>query len=363
MTPQLTPLTSEQRRAAYEQARQIVAGPVRALAEFASETVSEYSAKTMRYITWLAYLALFMAYLPSAIHIQDAAYQIALEAIGHQISAVVIAYCTVGLAESGILIFSLAFAVLPSGWLSKTFLFAGAFTSLALALAGNITQAEPHNLLSWLMAVAPPLLATGLTFVLKQQTLTANRNRRSAIIALQVASEKRNDILGRPEQSETWPVAWTSALWEAIRKANARGRGKADRIVIMNAMSTAQQIDLVRYEIAAHAGGLTSAMQSAPVVPEPVASEKQAEPVRKRTAKRTRNTNGSGLQNENIRPLANGKYEAFCKPCGFASELETRKGAINSYNAHSKKADHNANVAMQSVANTNGNTKTTEVMT
>ena len=246
----LNPLTYDQRQAAHVTASARVAGDVPQLSDYADNATSEYPPLMTSAIIVLTVLALAFAFAPSAIRIYDAAQAVAMESLPHEESARAIAISMVSLAEIGMVIFSLAFAVLPTGRLAQMMLGSGIAFAFAIAIIGNWTQAQPVTALAWLETLAPPLIVIALSYVLKEQMLIAIRNYRASRIAFAEAVAKRVAILAQPEQAPQWNVAFATALREELIVANRKGRGAKERTALMRSLSNADWASLIRRELA-----------------------------------------------------------------------------------------------------------------
>jgi hypothetical protein len=269
-------------------------------------------------------------------------YDVAFDSIGHGASSLVIGGSMVLLAEIGMVIFSLAFAVLPGSKASNRILIASALVATVIALSGNITAAQPpafgdaRFLVSWLEAVAPPALVLGTAYVLKEQMLTAIHERSKRTALYKQALVDRNRILEEPESASGWSMRYFEALRDRIYRANARGKTKALR----NSLSTANWIALVKRELdkeaqlqALYAGIVASGQESAP----PKRSKSAASNGRKALPQNGHTPAQSATPN--IEAFQRGdKWVAVCPypECGREFEAEEEFRALQSCRGHQK---------------------------
>lgn len=332
-------LNDNERRKAKIGATEVVAGPVPEPSNYEHMIISKYPESIQLLIVALAVILLIAAFLTSAIRIYDVGHEVAYKSLPHEASAITIAVSMVLLAETGMIIFSLAFAVLPSGKISRFFLFCGAATATAIALVGNITAAHPPSLsdplfaVSWLEATAPPLLVLGTAYVLKEQMLERIRLRSERTAKYNNAIAERDRTLRNPESASDWGLRYAEALKDAIYRANSRS-AKAVR----NTLSTENWIALVKRELDKDTqlqelyAGVTTATA-------------------KRNSRKPHSTTATANnRNTQLRPhyeskTATAKITAFernnqwiavCENCGREFERDTARAAEQSCRAHQK---------------------------
>lgn len=337
---QIQPLTQDQRQNAKDAAllalkRNLGQEPER-------DSFSEYSAsKYPRYITWtiigLCVALLLSAFTPSALRLFRIGSVEFANSIPEAGSIFAVGIATVLTAEIAQVVFSLAFAVVQNanrtqrGWL----LFMASIAT-AIALVGNVTVANPHDLFTWLEALAPPLLVLGTAYVLKEQWLNAIHQRHANEIAYQVAVTEWKQLTSNLEQHAEWMHYYANALWDAIRKGQGRGKRAKEMLAT-----------------------LTVADRRALVYRELQSEKWYAEPVMQASVQRNGNGSVNGqLTGEVVQALQNaavgeGSVTVQCPQCEWNITKGDAKSARLALTAHSKK-HFNADVQLHLHRNGNG---------
>jgi len=255
-------LTEAERLDARDIARQNVirrAGHKPERRQFDHHAASQYPRYVVSLVTMIMLALLVAAFVPSAMRL----YRIASDTFGHAINserakqAAGLAFIL--LAESGQIGFTLAAGVLAIERVSeRRLLYSAAIISTLIAVVGNVELALGA---SWwhvidqpfatLEAIAPPVLVIIAATVLKHLMLESVRQRHANERAYQQALADWQAATADPEASPHWRAAYANALKQKLIEVNSRGRGKSDRLAIMQHMTNADWRALVMRELRA----------------------------------------------------------------------------------------------------------------
>jgi hypothetical protein len=201
-------------------------------------------------ITLLCLIALMGAFTLSATNLNAIGRDTVAHSIEHSGSVAFGGIAVVILAETAQIIFSLALALVDD-LRSKSVLYSGMIASTAIALVGNIEYAKPDTYFHWFIAVIPPLVVLGLGFILKVQALHAISNRHEAKRQFQLALVEYQKATANPEMSPMFKPAYANALREMLVKINSKGRGKNERVAMMQSFTGDEWRMLVQQELSA----------------------------------------------------------------------------------------------------------------
>lgn len=209
--------------------------------EFDDFTASQYPGWVSFLIILLCMLALIAAFVPSAIRL----YQIGSETFGYSIahtaSKSAVGISTVILAETAVVLFSLALAVIQPSRASRRLLFGSMAIASAIALVGNAQIALPghwRNPFAYLEALAPPVLVLSVSWVLKEQLLHAVARRHANEQAYQTALADWLNATAEPEVSPRWAASYANALKQMLIDTNGRGTGAMRRRELMAGLTS-----------------------------------------------------------------------------------------------------------------------------
>ncbi len=285
----LAPLTEEERLNARDRACRAVirkigpqpmreqfnrAGPRPVREQFEDTAISEYPAWMTRAIGAMLLIAFAGAFATSAFSVFSAGRDHYLAAMGSgagiEWQAVIVGVAVVLLAEFLTIASVLAARILLAGrriWQLVMMLPIAA--GVVMAVTANAVIARPVGFWPWLVTVAPPVSVVFLSLILEQIALTdikrRHANERAFQVALrewklqtqadeqayQAALHEWEQRVAQPEQSPHWPQAYANSLKEALREANSRGRGRAERLEYMGTLTGAEWSVLVTRELLA----------------------------------------------------------------------------------------------------------------
>lgn len=284
---QLYQLTDEQRLQARNEAKRVIIAsygneptreqyqrPLPLLpdrADYEHRTVSEYPAWLIKVIAVFMSIVFVAAALPSLFRLYRVGYDYFYMGIENGIQAQIVGVSTFLLAEFLIVLSTVAMRVLFSSKRARASFLIPIGLGLAMAFVGNWTITQPHDAMSWLETIVPPIAVLFTAMVGEQMVLhsvktryaneRAYKNDYKAIeierreqqqaekLAYQDAVTRWHDATKEPEQSEQWIQAYANALRSKLIEVNSSGRGKTERVEYMEALSHEQWIDLIRFEI------------------------------------------------------------------------------------------------------------------
>lgn len=222
-------LLQEQRNAAYDAARQRIAGSQPVL--IYTQTQGRFSSQFTSGVQIMVAFMMVVAFLPSAMRIHAVALNAASELFGiGTTSQYVSALCVVLLAEVCQIAFSIAFAT-ATGRFERIGYGIGAAFGTAIALAGNGAASALNidlRLFSFtdafkiLDTFAPPVITLIAAQVIKSQALHAAELRTRAQSEYANALTEWNFAFANASQSAEWNSVLANSLRDALRNANRR---------------------------------------------------------------------------------------------------------------------------------------------
>jgi hypothetical protein len=286
---QIYRLNDEQRLTAKNEARQIVIAqygneptleqfqrPLPLLPDrenYEGRTVSEYPAWLTKVISTFMVIVFIAAALPSLFRLYRVGYDYFYAGIESGWQATVVGVSTFLLAEFLIVLSTVAMRVLFKSTLARAMFILPIGLGLAMAFVGNWTITQPHDAMSWLETVVPPIAVLFTAMIGEQLTLHSIKSRYANERAYQqdrraIESERReqqqaekqayrhavtiwHNATNSPENSEFWLSAYANALREQIVRANDSGRGRTERMEYLSNLSRDEWISLIRQEIQA----------------------------------------------------------------------------------------------------------------
>jgi hypothetical protein len=321
---QIQPLRQDQRLDAREAAllalqRSIGNEPQRE--EFAQHSASKYPRYIVYTIMVLCIMLLLSAFTPSALRLFRVGAIEFASSVPEAGSIFAVGLATVLTAEIAQVVFSLAFAIVPdASRMQRVWLLFMASLATAIALVGNVTVANPHDLFTWLEALAPPLIVLGTAYVLKEQWLNAIEQRHANELAYQIAIAEWKRLTSNLEHHADWTRFYANAIRDAIRIAQGRGKRAKEMLA---ALTNTDWSLLVHRELQ------SEEWYAAPVMLAPV----------------QRSANGSvngRLTGEVVQALQNAETDASgvtvqCPDCEWNTTRDNAKSARLALTAHSKK--------------------------
>jgi hypothetical protein len=287
MNIQINSLTDEQRLSAKEQARRIVVAsygaeptseqfqrPLPSLPsreDYENRSISEYPVWVSKLIAIFMGIVFIAAALPSLFRLYTVGRDYFLMGIDDYVQASIVGFSTFLLAEFLIVLSTVAMRVLFKSNLARAAFIIPIVLGMAMAFVGNWTITQPHDAMSWLETVAPPIAVLFTAFIGEQLILhnlkTRHANERAFQLDYrQIEQERRQqqeaekasyreslrkwqEAINRPEQSEAWLSAYANAIWQQLLIANDFGRGKTERVEHLNSLDKSSKIALVRQQI------------------------------------------------------------------------------------------------------------------
>ena len=313
----LQALTEADRLDARDQAKRNVirrAGEKPRRADFRDHAIGNYSPGAVRLITGFMVVLIAAMFVISSMrlfHIGRATFG---ETIAHERSATAAGVAIIFGAEAGTLGFMLFAGLLGrDNRRDRRALYFAAGLSTAIALVGNVQQALGGSWRSaitadpfgFLEATAPPVIVLFGATVLKHFLLDGMKQRQANETAYQAALADWEQRTADPESDPHWRAAYATALREKIMQTNAKGRGRDERLAIMQGLAPEEWRELVMREIQAdhwwHEPGATSHGNAAQVPAGVVINPLAATPAGVISA--PQNGNGNGHHNGNGRGL------------------------------------------------------------
>ncbi len=229
-------LTEVQRLAAYERARKWAAGPRPKLSSNLDSAPSKYPRQVIGLVLVLCFILLIAAFIPSAIRLHKSGSQEFCQALDSTSELCnIVGISTVLTAEIGSLVFILALSVVESVAaiklgrikfdLVRSLLWASALSCVLMAVVGNAHIGRPWQtgiLFDWLVTFIPPVLVLSVGYVLKDLLLQTIATRHKRLYEYERRLDIHLKLLEEPEQATKWLKNYSTALKEALQRANKR---------------------------------------------------------------------------------------------------------------------------------------------
>ena len=127
--------------------------------------------------------------------------------------------------------------------------------SLAIALVGNWVATSPDDADVWaiLETLAPPVIVLVIALILEGMVLHSVKERhgRTLLYERALAKWQADTSITSLETHPLWKARWANALREAIEQYNARGRGRDERVKLMQSLTRQDWSRLVWREMLA----------------------------------------------------------------------------------------------------------------
>lgn len=233
----LATLTEEKRIEAQERARQnMIArhGGAPRLEDFEQHNHSRFGATVERITFRFMVVMLLSAFIVSSLHVYFVGKVAFRQGINNEWQSVIVGMALVMLAESAVLVLSLAPAMwsMPLGM--KILMYSGAICATLIAAIGNITVSidydpTPFNWLAawlksfstspnkWMIATMPPTLTLIVGQALKYRILAGSEQRQQAINRYEVERAEFQRWLAGIENDPAWRKAWAISIWDTWR--------------------------------------------------------------------------------------------------------------------------------------------------
>lgn len=326
-------LTQEQRDDAYAETRERIVGAEPTMEAFQRNTFAKYPPSAVRTINFLANVVLIAAFVPSAIRILIAAFEAFAFGVQSLPIALIVGVCSVLLAESGQIVFTLAAGITQERW-ARYGLWFGAAACTAFALIGNAHVAQPwmhgNFIFAWLETFLPPTLVLIAANVRKTQILHASEDRYAAKQAFDAAFTDWKRAVANAEGDASWERTLANVLRNALRSANKQSKA------VLRDLTNADWFALVMRERSAE---------------EWWDAAQREQQVRLRSSERASSngshstqSTGEAVQAQTLR--VDDEYVKVCPKCGDQFKGITERQATNKLVAHFKKhrnEERNAN--------------------
>lgn len=254
----LIPLSQEQRLDARSKAMEAVvklAGERPARDNFQNTTPGKYPGWLVKVMIALASILMLAAFIPSAMRLHYIGQQTFAHGLPSSNWSALVGVCIVVLSETGAILFTLAYAVLPTGRLSRLVLALSVLATISIAIVGNYEVAlygkSGATVFTWLEALLPPLLTLATAYILKEVALHSIAARHEDNLAYEAALSRWKKAAAFPETHPDYPRYYAAALWDILLQVNAKGRGGSERREYMQAMTSGQKSRLVMEEMRA----------------------------------------------------------------------------------------------------------------
>jgi len=336
-------LLEEQRDAAYEVARNAIAGPrptqgtQPTLDDYRKRNTGKYSPRMLIAIDILVAFLMVVAFFMSAIRIHATALTGAQSLFANDIASQYwTALFVVLLAETCQIVFSVAFATTDSVLQKIAYAVGAAFGTL-IALYGNGAKAEQgiSQELALLVTYVPPVLTLIAAQVLKSHMLHAIEERRqsNALYATALDEWKRNFEIASAEwttqysnatEHAEWTMQLANALRNALRLANRQSKAQ------LRLLTNADWHALVLRE--------RNASEWWKVAETQVQQEAMRFEVKRATQRSGAMSTGSTGEVNAAETKRNGDaFVKVCPHCQQEFERDTERSATNALVAHMKK--------------------------
>lgn len=300
----LRSLRDDERREAYEVARQVLAGPFVDESSYpeiskVKEEPSEYPAVVLLIVVALAFAVLIAAFLPSGYRLFLAGHDVFCESwiefsedpTPPEWLCTSVGFSAVALAELGQTVALLSIAVLgttsiqintpdlmkekhlKATLISNRIFWGVAILTTIVAYVGNLHVAKPwehasefYGLFAWILDIFPPTIVIGIMYSLKELVLYyIRRNFKRNLLISEARNLRREQInqdillrqkkLDDPEVYPQWPRLYSIALRDALINANERQKGERkskgleERLHLLKHLSSAEWKYLIKQEM------------------------------------------------------------------------------------------------------------------
>lgn len=355
----INPLTYEQRMTAQSEARKRIAGDEPVFVEphvedFANVVRARYAPEVVRAINIFANIVMVAAFIPSALRIFSAGFELSTVSFGTESFALIasglIGVCSVMLAEAGMIAFTLSMAITEDR-AQRNVQAMAAITCALIAFVGNIHvvmrhEVSIHYVFTWLEALAPPALVLVAANVRKTQILHANELRHAAQQAYEIERAERKARYEeavadhkRAYESAIENTEWSNVYANTLRETiwNTTRGAKREELRVYTAP---QWRDLVLREMRADGWMKDAEAQAqieAPIavqLPERI-SEQYVE--RKPRVVRAANASGgakTGIGERYVTQMQDGRWTLHCPMCEWETVKDARQPALAAFASH-----------------------------
>lgn len=248
---EILPLSENDRLDAKEQARQLVIrshGDKPTQEQFIADIVTEYPAWLNRAVFALLVIVGLSAFATSFFRLFSIGRDNFLMTINDHNQGVIVGVAVVLMAEFLTMVSGLSREVLlPHGrrWL----MFFPMILGVVIALVGNWTVAQPHDLFSVLEAVSPPIVVLIVSMLGERLIVSTIKARHELRVMYERALNDWKTATANPEGAPQWRNIYASALRERLIAINSKGTGSTRRKEIMQGFNNRTWSILVSREL------------------------------------------------------------------------------------------------------------------
>lgn len=283
----IAPLTDELRIDARERAAKIVlksVGDRPHRSQFQNSSISKYPMWFTRLIGGLMAVVFIAAAMPSLFRLFSAGRDYFLSGINDHWQAAIVGVSTFLLSEFLIVLSTIVARVYFTGKARLIFIIP-VVMGLLMALVGNWTVVNPHDVFSFLEAVIPVFAVLFIALIGERIILESLETRHANERAYQEALQSWQIASSTPEQHPRYIAALANALRDSLKVLNEQGPGASQRKALMSAFTVDHWKPLVWREMQADQWyavdtGAPAELPALPALPESV-------PPQRRKAKET----------------------------------------------------------------------------
>jgi hypothetical protein len=246
-------LNDEQRMAAAERARTLVMRSLGAEPQwdmYRRAEVGRYPGWVMRVVGVLMGLVFLASAAPSLFRLFTAGRNYFLQGIDDHGQAVIVGVSTFLLSEFLIILSTISAKIFFEG--RGRFIFiVPVVLGLAMALVGNWTVVQPHDLFSWLETVVPVSTVLFVAVIGERLLLEAVERQHQAKRAYAEALDKYKRATHDPEAHPKYKQFWANQIKREIIAVNSKGAGGQARREYLATITPDQWRDLVNRELTA----------------------------------------------------------------------------------------------------------------
>lgn len=235
----LISLTPEQRLDALESAKQYMVrfiGEKPLPSQFQNLSMSKYPQWVTRMIAVFLGITAVASALPSLFRLFTAGRDYFVQGINEPFQGAIVGISTFMLAEFLVILSTISANVLYTGrarWLFAIPVVMG----LSMAIVGNITVVQPHDLFSWLEALVPVFSVLFIALIGERLTLESIQSRHESTRAYEQAVATWQSDMSKIESHPRFAQAHADSIRQQIISVNARGTGAGARKAQMEAMT------------------------------------------------------------------------------------------------------------------------------
>ncbi len=261
-------LSDEQRIDARERAAKLTlkaVGDKPRRESFLNSSVSKYPSWFTRFVAGLMAVVFVAAGMPSLFRLYSAGRDYFMLGINDSLQASIVGFSTFLLAESLVVLSTIAMRVYFTGR-AQWFFGIPIFMGLSMALVGNHTVVQPHDPFSWLETIVPVFTVLFVAIIGERLVLESLETRHANEKAYQEALVSWQTAAHAPETHPRFASILANALRDALKVVNSEGSGATRRKELMSALSVEHWKALVYRELQAD-NWYATPLESVPELP------------------------------------------------------------------------------------------------